>query len=319
MKRTRWLLAALLMALTGPALAVIDIADFVLVNVRTGEPLGSPTSCGWGECGMRVQRDTVGKTGGSFANTESPFVVWNRIGAGMRGREFSSLTMTESFQDSGEAVSSYLLTTKRGRAPAWAGVFELQDNENKEGAAIGIEVDVFTTGPATNPDDGLTSNGGRMRVGVDIVGGDQAIKNGGASSGATASLGFNVYATANTPDFRWLHGGQIRDYARTGLRLIGSPMASGWKPERAIDLQGPHVVGIDFSRGDFQEVVRLREGQAYGFDSYGDRIMRYKNGRLEIMHLVPKQGGGYEHKAVVAIDYSTGEIRAKRFVTTETP
>lgn len=278
----------------------------------------SPISCGWGECGLQIKRDTTTQTGGAFANTESPFAIWNRVGAGISSREFSGLIITETLQNSGEAVGLYLKTIRRGSVPAWAGTFELNDADNKPGPSVGIEVDMFTTGPATDPDQGLSSNGGRVRAGVEVVGGDEAIKQGKPASGAQGSYGVNVYATSNTPDYRWIFGGQFRDYRRSGVRLVGVKESNGWVPERAIEIKGEHVVGLDFSQGTYQSVIRLKEGMAYSYDEYDDKLVRYKAGKMEFLQRV-LVNGQYVHKAVMVLDYATGEVRAKKFTATATP
>ena len=296
---------------------MIGINEWVLISVLTGQPLASPVNCGW-ECGLRVDRDTTTQSGGAFQTTQHPLMVWNRIGANILNREFSSVFFTESFQNSGEGVSVYAKTEKRGKAPAWGGVSEIRDWENKEGASVAHEFDIFTTGPATDPDNGLSSNGGRVRVGVDVVVGDESFKNGGPKSAATGSMGINVYATSNTPWAKWIYGAKIADYRRSGVRLTGIPGEDGWIPERAIDLQGNHIVGIDFSQGNFQSVIRLKEGQAYSFDEFDNRNLAYKNGKLEFSHVV-LVNGKYVRKNVMVLDYATGELRVKKVTLTPNP
>ena len=279
-----------------------SITDFVNLN-RTP----TPVYCGW-ECGLRIERDTIWMSGGDFQNTNSQFMLWNKVGKGIKNREFTGLVLTESEQDSGEAVSLYLKTEKRGSAPAWAGTFELRDKWNKSGSSVGIEVDMFTAGPATDPEYGVGSNGGRVRVGVDIVGGDESFKDGGAKTDAQGTYGFNVYATATTPWFRWLYGGRIGDYKRTGLQLIGR---AGDLPERGIDIIGDHVVGIDFSHGTFQSVIRVKQGDAYTYDQWDDwRILR--SGEELVVQQRVLQGDKWRHVTVMAITRQ-GEVKARKF------
>lgn len=261
-------------------------------------------ACGW-EGGLRVERDTRGMTGGSPANTVHASMVWNKVGQDNAQREFSHMVLTEAEQNQGEAVSSYLKTVKMGAAPAWGACIEANDPAGKVGALIGAEVDIFATGPATNPDDGDGSNGGRVRVALDVVGGDEQAKQGGPASGAQGTAGLRVYATSTTPWFRWIFGAWLADYARTGLRLNGKGA------ERAIDIQGSHTVGVDFSRGDFQSVTRLREGQAYSFDQYDDWLMRRQGDEVQILQrsLV---AGHWQHVPVFAVTRD-GEVKARKF------
>jgi hypothetical protein len=288
------LLAALLLAASsafaGPPL---------LVDVQP-----TPKECGWGECGLRVQRDTRAIQGGTFGNTESVFTVWERAGPEIASRVFSTLLLTESFQNQGEAVALYAKTIRQGSVHAWGATIELNDPAGRPGPSVGLEVDVFTTGPAADSVD-LSSNGGRVRTGVDIVGGDEKYKLGHGSSGAEGTFGLRVYATSTTPHFRWYVGASLEDWKRTGVQVIGRG------GERFIDLQGEAVVGIDVSRANVQSVIRLRAGQAYSFDEYDDMLVRRDGEDFEILRRA-WVGDGWQHVPVFTVT-GDGEVRARKF------
>jgi hypothetical protein len=279
-----------------------EIKDFLLVKRPPQADVG------W-EGGFRADRDTTGISGGSFANTAHTGMVWNRIGKGIKNREFSMMVLTESFQDEGEAVSDYLKTVKRGKAPCWGACFEVcDDGVMQDGPMVGLELDMFCTGPATDPTGPLNLNGGRVRVGIDMVLRDDSRN---PASKTEGSIAYHSYANADTPWARWIFGAWFRDYTRSGLRLTGNPL-NGWVPERAIDIQGEHVVGIDFSQGKFQSVFRLKEGQAITLDEYDNmRILRKNNAMvLQVMTLV---NGEYTPKEVFSVGVD-GVVRAKKFV-----
>ena len=297
----------LLLLILFPLTAMANsIPDFTTVDRQP-----TPITCGW-ECGLRVQRDTTQLSGGTFANTETTFMVWERSGVNIKSRVFSTLLLTETFQNEGESVPLYVKGVKRGAVGTWGATIEANDPEGKPGALVGVEVDVFATGPATDIEGDLSANGGRVRVGVDIVGGDEKFKESSINSGAESSLGFNVYATANTPWFRWISGGRIASYKRNGLILEGMPTTSGWVPERGIRFKGQHVVGIDFSGGTFQSVVRLKEGQAYSFDEYDDWLMKRTGNELIIQQRAQQPDGTWKHVTVFSVNRQ-GEVKAKKF------
>jgi hypothetical protein len=255
---------------------------------------------GW-EGGLRVERDTTNLgVGGDPGNTAHTFMTWNRVGKGNRNREFSDMTLTESWQDEGEAVSAYRKSVKHGAAPVWAGCDEANDPDGAPGALIAREFDIFATGPVDDS---------RVRVACDIVGGDEAFKQRGENSGAQGTYGWHVYATDSTPWFRWLYAGFADFYLRSGIRLFGRKLGS-WTPERAIDIRGEHVVGVDFSNGNFQSVMRVRQGQEYSLDEYDDfRFSRQGNEVVFTKHTA--QG----RKTVFSMNMETGDLCAKRFVT----
>ena len=267
-------------------------------------------NCGW-EGGLRVERDTTNLgVGGTPKNTAHTSMVWNRVGAGNSNREFSHMVLTESFQtNGGEAVSDYLKTVKRGTAPIWGGCDEANDPLGLSGAMVARELDIFAIGPANDPEHGDTHEGGRVRIGADIVGGDEQAKLGGAPSGAQGSAGWRVYATSTTPWFRWLYGGWVTDYLRTGLRLIGKKLGD-WTPERALDIRGDHIVGIDFSNGTCQSVMRLREGQAFSLDAYDDFRFCRIGGAIVFSKWTPAG-----RATVFTLDMDAGEVFARKFTT----
>lgn len=302
-------LLLLAMMLEPAAQAQTFIRDFTVVDRYVNG--ASPLTCSW-ECGLRVDRNTVGKSGGSFANTESPFMVWNRIGKDMKGREFSILSLTESWQDSGEAVPLYTKGVKRGAVGTWGATLEANDPEGKPGPLVGVEVDVFATGPATDHDGDHGANGGRLRIGVDVVGGDERFKETSVNSGAEGSLGLHIYSTSTTPWFRWITAARLTDYRRSGLHLHGNPTSSGWKPERAIRITGSHTVGLDFSGGDFQSVLRLKAGQAITFDDYDDWRIKREGDELVVQQNARQPDGTWKHVTVFAVTRQ-GEVKARKF------
>lgn len=271
----------------------------------------TPLTCSW-ECGLRVQRNTQGMAGGSFGNTESPFMVWERVGKDIKSRVFSSLLLTETWQDSGEAVPLYAKGIKRGSVGTWGATIEANDPEGKPGALVGVEVDIFATGPATDHDGDSGANGGRLRVGVDVVGGDERFKEASINSGAEGSLGLHIYATSTTPWFRWITAARLTDYRRSGLHLHGNPTSSGWKPERAIRITGSHTVGLDFSGGDFQSVLRLKAGQAITFDDYDDWRIKREGDELVVQQNARQPDGTWKHVTVFAVTRQ-GEVKARKF------
>jgi hypothetical protein len=141
---------------------------------------------------------------------------------------------------------------------------------------------------------------------VDIVGGDELFKSTGVQSNAQGSLGFNVYATGNTPWFRWLSGGQIKDYQKNGLILQGS------NSERGIRFKGHHTVGLDFSGGTFQEVIRLAQGMAITFDGFGDWLVKRLGDEVVFQQRAQKPDGTWEHRTVMTLTRG-GEVKAKKF------
>lgn len=300
------LLVFALALLALPASAQNVINQFTVVDRQP-----TPLTCSW-ECGLRVQRNTQGMTGGSFGNTESPFMVWERVGQGVKSRVFSGLFLTETWQDSGEAVPVYTKGIKRGAVGTWGATIEANDPEGKPGALVGVEVDVFSTGPATDHDGDHSANGGRLRIGVDVVGGDERFKESAINSGAEGSLGMHIYATSTTPWFRWITGARITDYRRSGVHLHGAKTSSGWTPERALRITGDHVVGLDFSGGNFQSVLRLKEGQAITFDGWDDWRMKRQGDEFVIQQNALQPDGTWKHVTVFSVNRQ-GEVKAKKF------
>ncbi len=299
------LLLSLALLLATPAQGN-SISDFTIVD---RQPV--PVTCGW-ECGLRVQRDTTALAGGSFANTETAFMVWERTGKDIKSRVFSTLLLTETFQDSGESVPLYVKAVKRGAVGTWGATIEANDPEGKPGPLVGAEIDIFATGPATDHDGDHSANGGRVRVGVDIVGGDERFKEASINSGAEGSLGLHIYATSTTPWFRWINGARIADYKRNGLTLHGAKTTSGWKPERALRITGDHTVGIDFTGGDFQSVLRLKAGTAITFDQWDDWRIKRDGEELVIQQNARQPDGTWKHVTVFAVTRA-GEVKAKKF------
>lgn len=300
------LLALGLLVVTTLANSQNVVTQFTIVDRQP-----TPLTCGW-ECGLRVQRNTQGMAGGSFANTESPFVVWERVGKGIKSRVFSSLLLTETWQDSGEAVPLYTKGIKRGSVGTWGATIEANDPEGKPGALVGVEVDVFATGPATDHDGDHSANGGRLRIGVDVVGGDEKFKETSINSGAEGSLGLHIYATSTTPWFRWITAARLTDYKRSGLHLHGAKTTSGWRPERAIRITGDHVVGLDFSGGEFQSVLRLKAGQAVTFDEWDDWRIKREGDEWVIQQNVLQPDSTWKHVTVFSVNRQ-GEVKARKF------
>lgn len=271
-----------------------EVNDFVLVK-RPAQ-----LDVGW-EGGLRVDRDTTTLgVGGDPALTQHTCMVWNKIGNGNKSREFSLMTLVENYstQIGAEGVGEYIKAEKRGTAPTWAGCDEANDPLGLPGALIAREFDIFAVGPAADLDIGDQHQGGRTRVAIDIVGGDESIKQGGPATGAQGSAGLRIYSTSTTPEFRWIYGQWITDYLRSGIRLVGAQL-NGWTPERAIDIRGSHVVGVDFSNGTFQSVMRVKMGQAYSFDEYDQLLMRRVGDRLQITN---------NNTPVFEVDINTGDI-----------
>ena len=117
------------------------------------------------------------------------------------------------------------------------------------------------------------ANGGRLRVGVDVRAG-RAVQEASINSGAEGPWARTSTPRAQRPG----SGGSTRQDHRLQAKRPdpnGAKTSSGWKPERALRITGDHVVGIDFSQGEFQSVLRLKEGQAVTFDGWDDwRIKR---------------------------------------------
>lgn len=259
---------------------------------------------GW-EGGLRVDRDTtvLPGVGGTPVNTAHTCMVFNKIGQGNANREFSLMTLVEnhSTQHGAEGVGEYIKAVKLGTAPTWAGCDEANDPVGLPGALVAREFDIFACGPAADLDISDLHNDGRVRVAIDIVGGDEPQKQGNPFSGAQGSAGLRIYSTATTPDFRWLYGTWITDYLRTGARYVGKKLG-GWTPERAIDIRGDHVVGVDFSNGNFQSVMRVKMGACYSFDGFDQVNLRRLNDRFQLLN---------NGVAVFEIDINTGDIYKK--------
>lgn len=274
-----------------------EVNDFVIVKRPAAFDVG------W-EGGLRVDRDTTTLgTGGNPGNTVHTLMVWNKIGQGNKNREFSLMTLVENYsnQPGAEGVGEYIKAVKLGSSGTWAGCDEANDPQGLPGPLVTREFDIFACGPATDLDIGDTHNGGRVRVAVDIVGGDEPQKQGQAFSGGQGSAGLRIYSTSTTPDFRWLYGTWVTDYLRTGARYVGKKLG-GWTPERAIDIRGDHVVGIDFSNGNFQSVMRVKMGSNYSFDAFDQVNLRRMDDRFQLLNNgVP----------VFEIDINTGDIYKK--------
>jgi hypothetical protein len=246
--------------------------------------------------------------GGQHGWVSSPFMSYTVAGTETRNFVYGNLNVLHNFSNYGENCAGYDKAIKAGKGPTWGRCVEVQDKDNNAGAMVGQETDVFAAGPAADLDEGNNDDqGGRVRVGQDTLIGDEKFKSHGVQSGAQGSIGHRIAASGTSSWSRWIFGQWITDYIRTGLRLVGRGA------ERAIDIQGEHVVGIDFSRGEFQSVMRVREGQCYSLDGYDDFLFRRAGGRVQYL----KRNAQGDHVAVFEVDMDNAAlyIGGKRVLT----
>lgn len=222
---------------------------------------------GW-DGGLRINyiADFIGGTHGTV---NSPNTTYTVVGKNTRNFIYNSLNVLHNFSDFGENVAGYDKGIKSGAGPTWGRCIEVNDAHNNPGPMIGVEVDVFCSGAAT-PE--------RPRVGVDALVGDEPAKQGQAATGAQATYGFRAAATTVTPWARWLTAFLATDYKDAGLQLVGKGSVRG------IEFFGDHVVGLDFSRGDFQTIMRVREGQEYSLDSFDQVKFRRHGDRIQFLN-----------------------------------
>lgn len=264
------------------------------------------------EAGLQVKY-VLDEKGGTPGWVSAPFMSYTIVGVGVKNFVYGNLNVLDNQSDNGENCAGYDKGIKNAKGPTWGRVIEVNDKEGHEGAAVALEADVFVAGKAADPDIGPTDQGGRARVGVDIVGGDQAFKEDGkTNTGAQGTYGFHVYATSTTPWFRWFVGGRITDFLRSGLRIVGKKLGD-WTPERMIDLQGDAVVGIDFSRANLQSIFRVKRGQRIPLDEYDDLCLSRQGNEFTLEKNVEVSPGKYEKRPFFRIDMD-GNVYGKKFI-----
>lgn len=263
----------------------------------------------WGKSGIYVKY-VLDTPGGKRGYVNSPFMSYTVVGPKVKNFVYGNLNVLDNQAEEGENCAGYDKAIKNGKGPTWGRCVEVQDKNGHPGAMIGQETDVFSAGPANDPDKGDQDCDGKVRVGLDTLVGDEKFKTDGMRSDAQASIGHRVAASAASPWARWLYGEWLTDYLRTGLTLFGKGA------ERGIRFLGKHTVGIDFSQGELQSIVRMKEGQAWAFDEYDDVRIRKMGGELQVVHNKLQADGSYVTAIAVRINPNTGVIYARDFVRT---
>ena len=72
------------------------------------------------------------------------------------------------------------------------------------------------------------------------------------------------------------------------------------------------MVGIDFSQGDFQSVLRLKAGQAVTFDGWDDWRIKREGDEWVVQQNALQPDGTWKHVTVMAVTRQ-GEVKARKF------
>ena len=138
--------------------------------------------------GFSVVRDTTGMEGGTHGHVNTANFTKTTAGANVLQFEWATLSILDNFATKGENVALYAQANKRGVGHTFGAVSEVNDTVG-QGAAVGHEIDLFTTGP---------DNG--QRLGLDIVVGDaKAMRGMGRSEVAQGTTGVRIGVSRDTP------------------------------------------------------------------------------------------------------------------------
>lgn len=261
----------LLFLLFLPHLVLSQVNTTGLTIVKS--PVG-PTDAQAG--GLAAYRDTTGVKGGSPGFVNSTLYCRAIAGAGEASFEWCITAVLNNYATGGENVAGYFQGNKFSVGPTWGSVSEIADTVGAGGAAVGMEVDNWTTG---------LDNG--LRIGVDVVVGDARVIRGQPGGGvAQATTGVRVSANGAAS---WANGAILRDYRNAGLVLQGPGTRGIW-------LQGKHTVAVDLGDVTGQTAIRLRAGGRITFDQYDQYSVRqdpvsqdliFENAGTPLMRLTP--------------------------------
>jgi len=231
--------------------------------------------------GLLFVRRIANYIGGLVGFVNAAAITRSDVGPDATSFEWAHISLLNNRAKAGENVAQYSQANKLGTGNTWAAVAEVCDT-NGQGAAVGQETDVWTTGP---------DNG--SRVGHDVLVGDSlAIRGTERSEVAEATIGVRVAATTASPWASWAIG-----YGATNFHYCGLYLNS--KAVRAMQVEGEYVVALDLSAAKCQAAIRLSEGQKITFEPTDQVAWYWKDDRI----IFEKFG-----KRIVEIDTTTGDI-----------
>ena len=200
--------------------------------------------------GVNIYRDASALVGGIPWNVNVANYTRTTVGEKATTFEWNILGIMDNSATEGQNVAGYFQGNKLSTGPTWGSVSEVSDTVGAGGAALGVEIDNFTTGP---------DNG--YRLGLDVVGGDARInRNLPGGGNAQLTTGMRVSAIQGAT---WANGVILRDFRGAGLVLQSTA-----SPVRGIWFQGPYTVGLDMGDVTGQTAIRLHIGSRITFDQY---------------------------------------------------
>lgn len=259
-------LITILLALLAPCASLAQAADmpFSGLGLRIQRPATSRDGY-YG--GLHVFRDTTDVTGGLSGHVNAALFSRCIAGKNVVTFEWCNLNIVDNYAIAGENVASYSQGNKFGIGPTWGAVAEVADTVGAGGAAFGMEIDNWTTGP---------DNGSRFGLGI-FVGDARHIRGLTTTpSTAEASYGLFIASSGNTPWARWKNGVVIKDASNAGIVLQGDSVRGLW-------LQGRNVVGLDLSGGETETAIRLKAGDRVTFDQYDQYAVHLDPGTQDLV------------------------------------